>query len=410
MAQVAAMRRPGPALVFPIRLTIYVASFATGVVAWVLNVPQLYWMCGVLFFVPPVSWLLGRSEFQGVTVERSLPSAGYLGEVVTSRLTLRNHWPLPKLLLQAIESLPPGLTPASAEPAPVFLPPRGSDRLELGVRLGRRGHHTLPGIRLLGADLLGMFRMERLVPCESRILVYPRVIPLPSEHSLRQCSGGLLAEESVGRQGDGSGFFGIREYQPGDPLRHVHWRTAARLGRLAVVEWEAEESAEVVIALDSRAAVERPLGSATTLDLAAGLAASLASEVLVRGEGVRVIAGEGEAWEAQAGFGRRALPALLEKLALMRAGAGELLSDLLHVAGAGRSPGTILCCITSAPEPGLPGHMAALLALGLRPVVYGLATRESLAEWQGLREMLERGGIRVVLLEPGEETVRRLID
>ena len=49
---------------------------------------------------------------------------------------------------------------------------------------------------------------------------------------------------------DPSRFAGIREYAPGDPLRRVHPRASARLGRPVVKRFEPSRDREVLIALD----------------------------------------------------------------------------------------------------------------------------------------------------------------
>jgi uncharacterized protein (DUF58 family) len=53
---------------------------------------------------------------------------------------------------------------------------------------------------------------------------------------------------------DPSRFAGIREYQPGDPLRRIHPRASARLGRPVVKRYEPSRDREVLIALDVQTA------------------------------------------------------------------------------------------------------------------------------------------------------------
>src|SRR5207249_4653467 len=138
-------------------------------------------------------------------------------------------------------------------------------------------------------DVLGLWELDSRCPVESQIVVYPRVTRLPPEMLPPEWGGGQAPLQSAHRQEESPSFFGVREYRPGDPLRHIHWRTAARWGRLAVVEWEAEESADVLLALEMLEGTELDLGVGTTLDLAAGLAASLASAILGAGDSVRLL-------------------------------------------------------------------------------------------------------------------------
>jgi uncharacterized protein (DUF58 family) len=45
-------------------------------------------------------------------------------------------------------------------------------------------------------------------------------------------------------------FAGVREYEPGDPMHHVHWRLSAHTGKLQTKRYEPTRSAEVVFAVD----------------------------------------------------------------------------------------------------------------------------------------------------------------
>jgi uncharacterized protein (DUF58 family) len=45
-------------------------------------------------------------------------------------------------------------------------------------------------------------------------------------------------------------FAGVRDYEPGDPMHHVHWRVSAHAGRLQTKRYEPTRSAEVLFAVD----------------------------------------------------------------------------------------------------------------------------------------------------------------
>ena len=45
-------------------------------------------------------------------------------------------------------------------------------------------------------------------------------------------------------------FGGVRPFQPGDPLRRIHWRATARVGRPVSRRWEPARSRQVVLVLD----------------------------------------------------------------------------------------------------------------------------------------------------------------
>src|SRR5204863_2320032 len=53
-------------------------------------------------------------------------------------------------------------------------------------------------------------------------------------------------------------FDALREYVVGDDLRHVHWRTSARVGELMVREHVDTALPQIVVLLDDRAATHTP--------------------------------------------------------------------------------------------------------------------------------------------------------
>jgi uncharacterized protein (DUF58 family) len=51
--------------------------------------------------------------------------------------------------------------------------------------------------------------------------------------------------------GDAEEFVSLREYRPGDPLRHIHWRSFARLGKPVVKEYQDEFFVRHALILDT---------------------------------------------------------------------------------------------------------------------------------------------------------------
>jgi uncharacterized protein (DUF58 family) len=75
--------------------------------------------------------------------------------------------------------------------------------------------------------------------------------------------------------GESEEFVALRDYRAGDPLRHVHWRSSARTGRLVVKEFEDEFFVRHALVLDTFAA----FAQAAAFEDAVSLAASFACTV-----------------------------------------------------------------------------------------------------------------------------------
>jgi uncharacterized protein (DUF58 family) len=106
-----------------------------------------------------------------------------------------------------------------------------SDR-ELGPL--QRGPIGATGWVLESGDPLGLFRCRSATADAEVGLVLPRFTSLGAHEPVRE----LEASAAAPRSGTGTEVFGVREYQPGDPLRRIHWRSSARHGELIVREYE----------------------------------------------------------------------------------------------------------------------------------------------------------------------------
>lgn len=97
-------------------------------------------------------------------------------------------------------------------------------------------------------DPLGLFRRRQAWDGGELTLLLPQFASLRERQAVRE----LEASAGAPRAGVGTEFFGIREYQPGDSLRRIHWRSTARRGELVVREFEPPGVQNLGIFLDGR--------------------------------------------------------------------------------------------------------------------------------------------------------------
>jgi len=181
-------------------------------------------------------------------------------------------------------------------------------RLELEARPHRRGEHALPPARLFVGDVFGLRWRELPLAGETpKLTVYPRIWQqLPPDLALT-----LLAEgPESNRLGleDASRYRGVRPYQPGDPLRRLHWKATAHLGRPMVREFSWVRATGVWIFVDTQ-------GSDVYVDHMAELAASLAVHLERQGLAVGLTHPTGELPPAR---GLAAMQRMMAELAKLR--------------------------------------------------------------------------------------------
>ncbi|MBV8087925.1 MAG: DUF58 domain-containing protein [Chloroflexi bacterium] len=142
-------------------------------------------------------------------------------------------------------------------------------------------------------DLLGYATRTVTLPETERLLVYPKLFELdmPGLRSVR-----LIGPQKVDRiiLTDPSRTVGVRQYQPGDPLRHVEWRASARAREVLVRLFEPTTDPAIAIFLNSEVPVaDWDFYDPPELEFCISLAASLAKWMLDRGYPVGLF-GNGE--------------------------------------------------------------------------------------------------------------------
>jgi uncharacterized protein (DUF58 family) len=180
--------------------------------------------------------------------------------------------------VEVLLELPPELAVADGHnPQVVHLGDGGQRELSYRLACKRWGAFRIGRVYVRTYDLFGLFRHEFVVDRRQPLKVYPTEQAV--RNLLRPLETQVFTGHHVARQkGEGIEFADLREFVPGDRIRHVNWRASARRGELWVNEYHAERNADVVIFLDSFAEARR--GGRSTLDPALRGAASLAARYL----------------------------------------------------------------------------------------------------------------------------------
>ena len=190
--------------------------------------------------------------------------------------------------------------------------------VDIPVPTHRRGPVSLGPWVLERVDPWGLMR-RRVGEVEGvALLVVPRVRPV----SLAALPSALADFGGSAEMGTTT-FATLREYVIGDELRHVHWRSSAKTGKLMMRQYVDVTRPRITLVL---VAEERAYTSADEFEEAVDFIASLAAVASSSGLDVEVVTTSGE--RASHGGGRST--AVLDLLALVERGASGVDARLLR--------------------------------------------------------------------------------
>ena len=259
--------------------------YALGTVAGILWTPRALLIAGILaalgaagFWTPwgldamlladvlliVLIWL-DATLAQTVVVNREpLPalSVGHTGEVVY-------RWtnPSSRPAHLNVREVRPDILGGTQPPRALGIPPRAAVREQVPVVPLRRGRETggAGGFVVDSFGPLGLGRHRARLPLPWDVVVYPPLVSV----RLRASVAEALRRRDVGskqihRLGEGRLFESLREWVPGDDLRHIDWKATAKRGKVITRQYEAERRQQVLLVLDT--------GRLMTADVASGVA------------------------------------------------------------------------------------------------------------------------------------------
>ena len=146
-------------------------------------------------------------------------------------------------------------------------------RVKVPLTVRRRGQVEFGVLELRRPDPLGLFMAVRSFALPMQLLSLPRRFPVPNialKSERRYQKGGISLALAVG---DSQEFASLRDYRPGDPKRHIHWRSFAKTGRLIVKEYQDEYFDRHALVVDTLLATDSPQLLESVVSVAASITA-----------------------------------------------------------------------------------------------------------------------------------------
>jgi uncharacterized protein (DUF58 family) len=340
-----------------------------------------------------IAALWDRYGLAAVLYERRLSAHHlFVGEEADLTIQITNAKPLPLAWLKIEDEMPAEITFARGRVYRSYrvnrqllantLSLRFYERVRKQYRFQatRRGAFTLGPVTLASGDLFGLRRHERTLEQFDELVIYPRVVSVTAlELATAHPSGEQFALRRL--VDDPLRIAGTRPYVPGDNPRYLHWKATARRGELQTKTFDPAASLRTAIFLDIQTVRDTPAIIDAYLEYGIIAAASLARELLDRGEAVGLYV---NAPRRQSTQRIRLAPsrhpqqwqAILDALARVIELPSLPFAVFLRGEQAGLPPGAPVIAISATPGPGVyaalldlqrAGHPTCLLAVGDEP-------------------------------------------
>ncbi|MEX2173613.1 MAG: DUF58 domain-containing protein [Pirellulaceae bacterium] len=357
--------------------------YYAGVLAFIVggavlrSINPLVILAGMMIAPLLLNWRLVMASLLGVWVRRQLPEQISAGEPLTVEIAIENSrrslssWLLVvedwiERVEQPHEKMPSARGWSSAwrwlrslvfhastraEALAVEVPAGQTTTITYRLTLPRRGRYRFGPLRVSTRFPLGLVWGHVVLPAADELVVSPRL------GRLTQAWASLLEGERTGdqrhhpQQGLSAGdYYGLRPWQSGDSTRWIHWRTTAKLGVPTVMQFERQQSRDVVLVLDPwlpAAPSEQDQGH---LELAISMAATAVVELTSRGHSRLVLGVVGSRPQCWSGPSSPLFcHEVLGQLAELPASDGSALDQTLRQVREEAPPGAGLVVISSRP-------------------------------------------------------------
>jgi len=225
----------------------------------------------------------------GLEITREFGGRFHIGAETEVRVHVRNHTAR-ALRLRLKDEYPAEMILAAAREAELLVPAQESRAMVYSLRPPRRGRFAFGRVAVRHLSRLRLVWREALVASESAVKVYPN-LRRAREAELKALGARSLvaAQRRAAWRGEGRDFESLREYVPGDELRHISWTATARRGKLTTRQYQIERDQTIIIALDAGRLMTARIENETKLDLAVHATLALMSAAARGGDNAGLV-------------------------------------------------------------------------------------------------------------------------
>lgn len=128
-----------------------------------------------------------------------------------------------------------------------MLAPGQSKQTDVEFRTVSRAILPIGPLRIRKGDPFGLVRHEKELADRITVFIHPRTVRLDTLNAgvprdLEGQPSGQIVDDDLD-------FYGLREYEPGDDVRNVHWLSSAKTGTLMIRQYEATRRTDTALTI-----------------------------------------------------------------------------------------------------------------------------------------------------------------
>ena len=129
-----------------------------------------------------------------------------------------------------------------------MLAPGQSKQTDIEFTTVSRAVLTVGPLNIRKGDPFGLVRHEKALAERITVYIHPNIVRLNTLNA--GVARDLEGQPSGQIVDDDLDFYGLREYEPGDDVRNVHWLSSAKTGTLMIRQYEATRRTDTSMTLD----------------------------------------------------------------------------------------------------------------------------------------------------------------
>ena len=258
------------------------------------RVNLIYAIIAVALSMFIISAYIGLLNIRNIEITRKLPSGITAEDVFDIWLKVYNTSSfLPKMGLRIVDKY------VNAQGKSIdyegYCITLGSKKLAnmiFSISLSSRGLYVFDEIKVTSSFPFGISEYSTTIKIHDEILIYPKIADVKdvtkSHFGLFSSTQKYLTKGSTFHDE----YFGVREYNPGDSMKYIHWKLSAKTQNLHVREYLEESFPPVVLILDSY--IIKKDKDSQALETAISVVAGLARKFSIKGWRISFIAENNE--------------------------------------------------------------------------------------------------------------------